>query len=259
MKHGTILSNEPLKSGYFMVRFYAPEVCKNARAGQFAHVRIEEHSQQILRRPFSIHEAAADGTLTIVYKVVGAGTERLSQLKAGDHCDIMGPLGNAYSAPEADEIPILVAGGYGSAAMYMLTAESATPGVALLGARSEGDVILADRYEKAGFEVQISTNDGSLGHQGFVTELIDPLLERFAGKKLRFYACGPHPMLMALVKLMRERGLDGEVSLDHLMCCGIGACFACVVKVNADNEQGWKYSRSCKDGPVFNVDEVYCP
>ncbi|MDD5699235.1 MAG: hypothetical protein PHH77_11520, partial [Victivallaceae bacterium] len=95
-------------------------------------------------------------------------------------------------------------------------------------------------------------------HRGFVTELIAPVLETNKDKKIRFYACGPTPMLLALAKLLQETGYpDGELSLDHLMCCGVGACFACVVKVKADNEAGWRYARTCKEGPVFTAAEVY--
>ena len=118
-------------------------------------------------------------------------------------------------------------------------------------------MILTEKYKDLGFDVRIATNDGSVGRQGLVTDLIKNVITENPGKKLKFFACGPHPMLMALSKLMMQQNLSGEVSLDHVMCCGIGACFACVVKVNADNEQKWRYARSCYEGPVFDVKEVY--
>ncbi len=257
MKNGEIVSNELLKNDYFKICFYVPEICRNARAGQFVHVLIEENSANILRRPFSIHDVSEDGILTVVYKVVGCGTRRLSRLKPGFVCDIMGPLGNPYSVPEDDEVPVLVDGGYGVAATYLLAKNAVTKGVLLLGARSEADVILAERYHEAGFDVRISTNDGSVGHKGFVTELLPEVMTQLKGRKFRIYACGPKPMLFALARIMQQQNIPGEVSLDHVMCCGVGACFACVVKVKSGNPDGWEYARACKDGPVFDAAKVY--
>lgn len=258
MEFGTILKNENFKSDYYEIIFYHPEIAKKARAGQFVHVLIDSVSSKMLRRPFSIHDTDKEkGTVTLVYKVVGDGTERLAMKKINEQCDLMDALGNAYSDITSDEYPIIVDGGYGAAATYLLAKNSPVKGSFLFGARCEKDVILTEKYHNLGFDVKIATNDGSVGHKGFVTELIEQVLAENSNKKFKFYACGPHPMLIALTKILQAKKFQGEISLDHVMCCGIGACFACVVKTNADNEQGWKYSRSCKEGPVFNVDEVY--
>lgn len=257
MRPGEIIENTLLKTDYHLVRFYAPEIARTARPGQFVHVRIEENALQLLRRPFSIHDTGSDGSVAVAYKVVGAGTRRLAEKRPGEVCGLLGPLGTAYSAPAADAIPVMVAGGYGSAAMFMLTRSMSRPGIALIGARSAADVILDDRYRAAGCRVEIATNDGSLGTKGFVTALVERVLAEHAGEKLFFYGCGPHPMLMALAKIMKARDLAGELSLDHLMCCGVGACFGCVVKVVADTPEGWAYARACKDGPVFDISRVY--
>ena len=175
---------------------------------------------------------------------------------AGSAVDALGPLGRPYTLPAPDVLPVAVAGGYGAAAMFMLTREQ--PGVLLMGARSAADVILTERYRDAGYDVRVATNDGSVGTRGFVTELIKPLLEENPAGRFFFYGCGPHPMLMALAKLMKERGLAGELSLDQIMCCGVGACFGCVVKVNdPGSPDGWRYARSCKEGPVFPLADIY--
>ena len=251
-----IIENERLQGDYFRVRFDAPEVAANAAPGQFVHVRIDQREDLILRRPFSIHNAE-NGILSVAYKVVGAGTEHLSRMHRGDVCDLLGPRGRGFSDPQDDVIPVAVCGGYGCAATFMLTRRSKQPGVALLGARSADDIILADEYRERGFDVRIATDDGSLGVQGRVTELIKPLLDENPGKKFFFYGCGPHPMLMALAKLMKAENLEGQLSIDHLMCCGVGACFGCVVKVNDLESGDWKYARACADGPVFDLNEVY--
>ena len=149
------------------------------------------------------------------------------------------------------------AGGYGAAATYLLTRQMKQRGLFLLGARSRADVLLTDVYRAAGYEVRVATNDGSEGEKGFVTKLVEQLLDEQPKRRFFFYGCGPHPMLMALAKILRARQQDGELSIDHLMCCGVGACFACVVKVKADTPEGWQYARACTDGPVFKLKDVY--
>ncbi len=252
-----IFSNERLHGDYFRAVFTAPEVAESARAGQFIHLRIDKRNDHMLRRPFSIHNAA-NGKITIVYKVVGKGTENLSRLPSGTECDMLGPCGKAFSAPADDVIPVAVCGGYGAAATFMLTKESKQRGYLLLGARNKNDLLLTREYADAGFEVRVATDDGSEGFKGRVTELIAPLVTENPGKKLFFYGCGPHPMLMALAKLLRSENLDGELSVDQIMCCGVGACFGCVVKVNDPAHPGeWMYARSCADGPVFPLADIY--
>jgi len=252
-----IISNSRIKGDYFELVFSAPTMAEHAEAGHFTHIRIDRRQDRILRRPFSIHDTdPSSGTVKVVYKVVGRGTAILSGLGPGDTIDAMGPLGRPFSPPPPDALPVAVAGGYGAAAMFMLTRKRR--GVLLMGARSAADVILTERYRNAGYETRVATNDGSEGTKGFVTDLIPALVAENPGKKLFFYGCGPHPMLMALAKLLRGRGLDGELSVDHVMCCGVGACFACVVKVNdPGSPDGWRYARSCSEGPVFPLADVY--
>lgn len=256
MKNGEIITNSLIKDSYYRVEFHVPELCEKAKAGQFAHVKISGIPNKVLRRPFSISNVDDSGKLTIIYKVVGAGTDALSTLGPGVVCDVMGPLGNPFSAPEKNDIPVIIAGGYGAAATYLIAKNSTRPGILLLGARTSQDLILTDEFRKLGYDVRVSTEDGSEGHKGRVTELLEKLLAGDTAN-MKYYACGPHGMLMAVGKMILAGGLDGELSLDHLMCCGVGACFACVVKVKADNEDGWRYARTCKEGPVFKASQVY--
>jgi len=254
---GAIISNRVLQDAYRQIEFYVPDICRQTQPGQFIHLKINGLRDRILRRPFSICNVADDGILTVVYKVVGTGTEVLAELPPGTVCDLLGPLGKPFSLPQPDELPVLVAGGYGSAATYLLAQRSPVKGLLLLGARSRTDLILTDRFAAAGFTVRTATNDGSAGIKGLVTDLVTAVIQENPGRKLRFYGCGPHGMLMALGKQILAAGYDGELSLDHLMCCGIGACFACVVKVKADTPEGWRYARTCKEGPVFPASRVY--
>ena len=254
-----IISNETLKGDYRLLVLHTPLKPAEVAPGQFAHVAIPGIPDRVLRRPFSIHDVSESGKMSIVYKVVGLGTKALSLTPPGAECGVMAPLGNSFSIPHRNETPVIVAGGYGSAATYILAKKSPTPGKLLLGARSEKDVIIAERFEKIGFHVEISTDDGSLGKKGLVTELLKPYIEQAAlGEKLRFYGCGPNPMLMAMAEALENAGLDGEVSLDQMMCCGVGACFACVEKIkDHSSKDGWRYARTCSEGPIFKASEIH--
>ena len=257
MQNGEIIFNTPLGGGYFHVSFYAPEAAAGAAPGQFVHVRIADLRDRILRRPFSIEDAdPVRGSVDVVYKVVGEGTRFLSKCAPGAVCDLMGPLGKGFSPCPDGATPVLVTGGYGVAATR-LCARACPGGILLAGARSRGDLLLLDDFRSFGYDVRTATDDGSAGRKGLVTQLLEELLAEAPGRKFAFRACGPHPMLMALARMLPQAGYaDAELSLDHLMCCGVGACFACVVKVK-DGADGWRYARSCTEGPVFKAGEVY--
>jgi len=257
MQSGEIIRIRHWKGDYYQIAFYAPEICRTARPGQFVHVKIANLEAHILRRPFSINDVDPEsGALIVTCKVVGAGTAALAQLAPGTVCGVMGPLGNGYAVPDDDEIPVMIAGGYGAAAMYLVAKRAKHPGILLLGARSAADLILDEEYRKLGCEVRIATNDGSAGRKGLVTALLEEVLQSSAAPRCRFYACGPTPMLLAAGRMLLAAGRgDAELSLDQHMCCGVGACFACVVKVR--DGESWRYSRSCKEGPVYPASEVY--
>lgn len=257
LESGEIISNKQLKGDYFKIEFLAPEICPGVKAGQFVHVRISELKDRILRRPFSVCDVNDKGILTLIYKIVGEGTLALSTLKPGTCCSLMGPLGIGFSPLNKNEKPVIVAGGYGAAATYLLAKRAGVRGILLLGARTEDNLILVEEFKNTGFKVEISTEDGSAGHRGLVTELLRQLIQNNSDEKFRFYGCGPDAMLMEMGKILLAHKLDGELSLDHVMCCGIGACFTCVIKVKDDNPEGWRYARTCKEGPVFKASEVY--
>jgi dihydroorotate dehydrogenase electron transfer subunit len=253
-----ILKNEKLGESYMRVVFSAPAICPAVRPGQFVHVQIATLRDRILRRPFSICDTNEKGELAVVYKIVGEGTEVLAALPPGTECSVMGPQGIPFSIPGKNEIPVIVAGGYGSAATYILAKRSPVPGKILMGARTSADLLLTEEFKKTGFEVLLATEDGSAGKKGYVTRLLEEVIQAPPSGNVRFYGCGPHGMLMAMGKTLLQNGLDGELSLDHLMCCGIGACYACVVKVKDDSRpDGWRYARTCKEGPVFNAKIIY--
>ena len=258
IEEAEIVSNTRLKNEYWRVTARSPQVCPLVQPGQFVHVRISELPHRVLRRPFSVCDVAPGGLLTIVYKIVGEGTLALSRLTSGA-LGVMGPLGVPFTVPRADERPVIAAGGYGAAATLLLARRSPSKGVILLGARSAADLILLDEFKQTGFDVRVATQDGSAGKRGLVTDLLAPCLDDAkAGVKTRFYGCGPAGMTLAVARMVLGSGLDAELSVDHAMCCGVGACFACVVKIkDASKEKGWRYARACSEGPVFPASSIH--
>ncbi len=207
-----------------------------AAPGQFVEVALEGF---FLRRPISVCDCGADH-LTLVYKVVGQGTEKMSRMTAGERLDLLTGLGRGFSAEKGGVAPLLIGGGVGVPPLYMLAKKLVERGarpVAVLGFNQADEVFFAQEFEALGMRVVLCTADGSVGERGFVTDVL-PCGASFA------YACGPLPMLRALERsLPPETG--AEFSLEERMGCGFGACMGCSIRTR-DGAR-----RVCKDGPVF--------
>ena len=210
-----------------------------------------------MRRPFSIYKADEKG-VSVLYATVGKGTRAMNDLKAGDVVDIIGSIGFGFPEPDEERLPILVAGGYGCAALYLQAKNSPKKGVCFFGGRSAKDILCVDEFEKLGWEVRITTNDGSMGMEGFVTHSLEAwIVENPEKTNLEIFACGPNAMLKAVGDRFIETEMPCWLSMDRNMACGVGACLTCVIKIKADNsEEGWKWGRCCKYGPVFNAKEI---
>jgi len=211
--------------------------------GQFVNIRVEG---QFLRRPISVcniseargERLEARGVLTIIYKVVGVGTEAMSHLPVGTQLDVLTVLGNGYDLSKAGDKPLLVGGGVGVPPMYMLARQLREMGKAvrvILGFNTKEEVFYEEEFRALGCEVVVTTVDGSHGVKGFVTNALD-------GQQSYYYTCGPLPMIKAL---LQAAGTKGEVSMEERMGCGFGACMGCTIQTT----QGPK--RVCKEGPVF--------
>ena len=207
--------------------------------GQFVNIRV---AGQFLRRPISVCNIT-DGLLTIIYKVVGVGTEAMSQLHIGTQLDILTILGNGYDLTKAGNQPLLVGGGVGVPPMYMLARQLREAGKkvrVILGFNTKDEVFYEEEFRALGCDVTVTTVDGSHGVKGFVTNALD-------GKQSYYYTCGPLPMIKAL---LQAAGTNGEVSMEERMGCGFGACMGCTIQTT----QGPK--RVCKEGPVFAAEEL---
>ena len=207
--------------------------------GQFVNIRVEG---QFLRRPISVCNIT-DGVLTIIYKVVGVGTEAMSHLPVGTPLDVLTVLGNGYDLSKAGDNPLLVGGGVGVPPMYMLARQLREMGKnvrVILGFNTKDEVFYEEEFRQLGCDVTVTTVDGSHGVKGFVTNALD-------GKQSYYYTCGPLPMIKALLQAV---GTNGEVSMEERMGCGFGACMGCTIQTT----QGPK--RVCKEGPVFAANEL---
>ena len=202
--------------------------------GQFVNIRVQG---QFLRRPISVCNIT-DGILTIIYKVVGVGTEAMSHLPIGTQLDVLTVLGNGYDLSKAGDAPLLVGGGVGVPPMYMLARQLREAGKkvrVILGFNTKDEVFYEEEFRALGCDVTVTTVDGSHGVKGFVTNALD-------GQQSYYYTCGPLPMIKAL---LQAAGTNGEVSMEERMGCGFGACMGCTIQTT----KGPK--RVCKEGPVF--------
>ncbi len=261
-----VLSNQELSPGYYRMRILAPDYHKLAAAGQFVMFRVQRSMPPLLRRPFGIFRVGfmpADCEtmppkefIEIIYKVVGSGTEIMQGLHQGDRVELLGPLGKGFELGDPGEEKILVGGGIGLVPLYMLAEKLVDRSKVrlLMGGRTRDDIITVTEFERLGVETYVSTEDGSLGEAGLVTQVLEQKLEQ--GAKATVYACGPMAMIRAVEKICRRYGVTLQVSLEALMACGVGACLGCVVKGAGHTEEHPSYLCTCKVGPVFQAQQL---
>lgn len=246
-----VTQNILLHTNYVLIKLTHDCPLPDMRPGQFAEVRIDGSATTFLRRPISINYVdKAANEVWLLVQLVGDGTRKLSTVKPGDIVNAVLPLGNGFTLPAKDEqaSPLLVGGGVGTAPMLMLGSELFHMGYKptfLLGARSSKDLLQLDMFEKLG-SVYTTTEDGSMGEKGYVTQHSILSAAHFD----RIYTCGPKPMMMAVAKYAKANDIACEVSLENMMACGVGACLCCV----ENTDEG--HLCVCKDGPVFNIEKL---
>ena len=209
-------------------------------AGQFVNLKLEG---LFLRRPISVFDCDKD-TLTIIYKVVGVGTERMSKMSAGECLDVLTGLGNGYDVDKSGDAPVLIGGGVGVPPLYLLAKKLKQQGkklTVILGFNTGDEVFCEQDFKDLGAEVLVTTVDGSYGIKGFVTDALKDVDYTY------FYTCGPEPMLKALYKATKT---SGSFSFEERMGCGFGACMGCSCQTVSG------YKRICKEGPVLEKEEI---
>jgi dihydroorotate dehydrogenase electron transfer subunit len=234
-----IIENRPLTNSVYLMRL-SGDTSDITAPGQFVNLKLDGF---FLRRPISVCDSE-DGTLTLIYKVVGKGTEYMSTLPAGVKLDVLTGLGNGYDLTASGENPLLVGGGVGVPPLYKLAKELIKAGknvTVILGFNTKNEVFWEEEFTKIGANVIIATVDGSSGVKGFVTDAMKNLTYTY------FYSCGPEPMLKALYNASVTKG---EMSFEERMGCGFGACMGCSCKTVTGNK------RICKEGPVLKKEDI---
>ena len=216
------------------------------RPGQFVQVLVPSKT---LRRPISVCDVEED-TIRLVFEIRGEGTQILSETKVGESVNIIAPLGNGFDI-DPDKKTIFIGGGIGVPPMLYSAKQCGKNAVAINGFRNKNAVILEEDFENSVGKLIITTDDGSYGIHGFVTEP----LQKYIKNADMVCACGPMPMLRNIAKIAKENNIPCQVSLEQRMACGIGACLGCAVAV-LDKNGSQTYKHVCKDGPVFNSEEV---
>ncbi|HEY3368652.1 MAG TPA: dihydroorotate dehydrogenase electron transfer subunit [Symbiobacteriaceae bacterium] len=254
----TVIAHEA-QGDVFKLVLAAPEIALRATPGQFVEVRVvpvgSSSVDPLLRRPISICETRmAEGSISLIYRVVGRGTRALATAIPGTKLDLLGPLGHSFPNPAAGTgTLVLIGGGLGIPPMVGAAEWAVAAGrecVAIIGARSREYLAGGAELESVGLPVTVMTEDGSLGGRGLVTQPLQALLA--AGRAGEVWACGPEGMLAAIKALTVPTGVPCFVSVERFMACGFGACIGCTVAKAGQSG----YFKACQDGPVFPAEEV---
>ncbi len=250
-------------------------------AGQFYMIQVGNTLDPLLKRPFSIFRYK-NNTLKFLYRIRGKGTNSLSALRQGDTIQLVGPLGNGYQPPEGNFIA--VAGGIGIASIFPLLERFKKKAYLFYGARDKNELLMLSEAQKLSRDIFISTDDGSEGRKGFITESLKDFLDAqlcaptivsppgAPRSDLKIYACGPAAMLKEVSRIVTSRNIKCYVSLEEHMACGIGTCLGCVTRVKGQSKtswlsdgvreekeqatEDWIYKRVCKEGPVFDIEDI---
>ncbi len=262
--YGLVVRNERIKSLYFLLEVYCPPIASKIRPGQFIMLKVSDTNSPLLRRPFSVHksypqhhaEKRKRGCFIILYKRVGLGTLKMTEMGKGQKIDMIGPLGNGFTlpAPSSSNI-ILIGGGMGIVSLYLLAETLRAKNLTvLIGGKTRDDILCVGDFKKLNSNILIATEDGSLGFKGTVIDLFLSQRKKIGreGRSL-IYSCGPLAMLRELGTAIDPTKFFCEVSLETRMGCGFGACWGCVVRTK---DLKTPYQRVCKEGPVFNLGNI---
>lgn len=253
--HTQIIQKQSWKD-YYLLSLRSPQIARQAKPGQFIMVKVSPNPYPLLRRPFSIHSRGKDH-IEIFFQKTGIGTTLLAQKETKETLDILGPLGKGFSVDSGfkGKTVFLVGGGRGVAPLCFLGQELASLGakaVTFYGGKSLQDLCLKEKLEKNGSQLFWSTEDGSFGFRGLVTELIMAKLKDFLPEYL--FVCGPEAMMKKIAQIASRKEISAEFSLEAIMGCGFGACWSCVRRIKKDNKEQWL--KICEEGPVFSKEEI---
>jgi len=262
---GEIITNDEIQDGCFFMKVRTSALFENPLPGQFVMVRIAGLNDPFLSRPISVYAFTREAnffTVELLYRVVGKGTQIMAGLIEGSYLEINGPLGNGFGTANLKENIILISGGIGIAPLSMLmenigqTARQASAVTMMYtGFQNKAAVVGLDKMRGICRDVNVCTDDGTLGSKGFVTQYFQKDLKKWTPEKTSIFACGPREMLKALAMILNKSKFDCQVSLEERMACGTGACMGCAVAIK-DQTGAMTYKRVCADGPVFHLSDI---
>jgi len=246
-----VAQNTPLNATNFLIKLYSPEPLPLLKPGQFVNVEIKASNEIFLRRPFSVFEVDYfENTISLIVKILGRGSKKLTETRIGESLSIVYPLGKGFTYPNESNNVLLIGGGSGVAPLLFLAKESGLNRKyvsLLLGAKTNEDHINVNGYHKYG-DIYFTTEDGSLGEKGFVTQ--HSLFKNNLNNYDKIYACGPAAMMKVIAKEAKKANVFCEVSLEDLMACGFGVCLCCIEPTIKGN------LCVCTKGPVFNINDL---
>lgn len=262
---GEISSNEEIQEDCFLMKVKVASSFENPLPGQFVMIRIAGLNDPFLSRPISIYSFSRSKNycfIELLYRVVGKGTQILAGLIKGSQVEINGPLGNGFEIPDVKKNIVFIAGGIGIAPLSLLIEHLSgisdpSPSVMTLyiGAQSATAMVGLDKLQKLCRNINVCTNDGTIGIKSLVTQSFQKDIKKFTPANTFIYACGPKEMLKSLAKILKTSKFNCQVSLEERMACGTGACMGCAVAIK--NQKGvLDYKRVCADGPVFNLQNI---
>ncbi len=269
-----IVNQRKVAPGHYALTLRSPRIAAAARPGQFVQLVCSDSSDPLLPRPFSFL-TAGKRDFSIIYHVVGKGTQFLAQSRRGESLSVVGPLGHGFHSDlrrHADHVvntAILVGGGVGIPPLYHAAQQLCSPGQplkkqnvhVLLGARTKDFLLCEKEFKKLGVALRVATDDGSRGRKGLVTSLLEDVLKKTNPVRTRVMTCGPTPMLKAVSVLSKAYRTACEVSVEVPMACGFGACMGCAIKVKAGPSEetpgpDYRFAIACQEGPVFKGEDV---
>ena len=247
-----IIENKQICPGIFRMSIKHSGKLRLAKPGQFVHLRCSSSLDPLLRRPFSVYEMDAE-TIRILYNIAGKGTRILSQKIPGDYADIIGPLGNGFNTEPEPESAIIVAGGKGIAPTFFLASRlGGRVKRFLIGCKTQDMLLCDEEIAGLGIDAEKATDDGTCGLKGTVCSLLERVLSQITVSEV--YACGPEEMLAEVAVICNNFNLPCQLSFESRMACGAGACLGCVIRVKDNGNL--LYKRVCRDGPVFNGEQI---
>jgi len=244
----------------FVLRLKEPALSQNAHPGQFVEIRVPRCADILWRRPFSIHDADGEAeTIDILFHAVGRGTEALKHLQVGDVLDLLGPLGNSFHIDDHLTEAIIVAGGLGIAPFKLFlrkTRQRNVPTTLFYGVGKKEQLCRLDDFQPSA-QVRVSSVDGSVGSRGMVTDLLIEHLRTVPDMERKcLFVCGPTPMLRKVQEIAAQFQIKAQVSVETIMACGFGVCVGCAVPMRFPDPGKKEYFLACKEGPVFNMEEI---